>query len=121
SIDYMQEQVPFLNALYFLPFIVIILGFLSLGPLTVMVLVAGILEGMSLPYPSELIVLAVTSGSVISILISPLIMPVIVLSAVNRLPLVTNGLRFNWKFAIAFYLLIQLYLQIASHLPFFSP
>lgn len=121
GITYIQSVIPFLNELAILPFLVILLGFVGLGPLTVMVLVAGILESMSLPYPPELIVLAVTSGSVISILISPLIMPVIVLSAVNRLPLVTNGLRFNWKFAIAFYLLIQLYLQVASHLPFFSP
>ena len=102
SLHYVQSHLPFLNPLYFLPFIVILLGFLSLGPLTVMVLVAGILESMSLPYPPELIVLAITSGSVISILLSPVVMPVIVLSASNKLSLFTNGIKFNWKYAVVF-------------------
>src|SRR5699024_4865108 len=111
SIDYIQTHLPFLNPLYFLPFIVIILGFLGLGPLTVMVLVAGILESMALPYPPELIVLAITSGSVISILVSPLIMPVIVLSAANKLSLITNGFKFNVIYAIVFYVVVQIYIQ----------
>lgn len=108
---YMQSHLPFLNVLYLLPFIIIILGFFSLGPLTVMVLVAGILENMSIPYPPELIVLAITSGSAISIVLSPLIMPVIVLSASNGLSLLKNGITFNYKFAIMFYVLIQVYIQ----------
>jgi hypothetical protein len=112
SIHYIQTHLPFLNPLYFLPFIVILLGFMSLGPLTVMVLVAGILESMTLPYPPELIVLAITSGSVISILISPLIMPVIVLSSANGLSLFKNGLTFNWKYAIVFYIIVQIYIQV---------
>lgn len=106
-----QEVLPFFNMLYFLPLIIIILGFMGLGPLTVMVLVAGILESISLPYPPELIVLAVTSGSAISILLSPLIMPVIVLSAANGVSPFKNGLRFNYKFALVLYVLVQIYVQ----------
>ncbi|WP_164669793.1 hypothetical protein [Virgibacillus doumboii] len=109
----LQEVLPFINILYFLPLIVIILGFMGLGPLTVMVLVAGILESISLPYPPELIILAVTSGSAISILLSPLIMPVIVLSGTNGLSALKNGLKFNYKYAIAIYVLVQIYVQIA--------
>lgn len=119
SLSYVQEVFPFINILSLLPFIIIFLGFVGLGPLTVMVLVAGILESMSFPYPPELIVLSVTSGSVISILISPLIMPVIVLSAANNLSLFTNGIKFNWKYAIAFYILVQTYLHIAVYFGFF--
>lgn len=115
GLNYMQDHYPFINPLYLLPFIVIILGFMGLGPLTVMVLVAGILQGMALPYPPELIVLAVTSGSVISILLSPLIMPVIALSASNGISLFTNGIKFNWKYAIAFYVIVQLYIQTMIH------
>jgi len=120
SIDYIQETFPFINVLYLLPFIIIFLGFIGLGPLTVMVLVAGILESMSFPYPPELLVLALTSGSVISILISPLIMPVIVLSVSNKLSLFTNGVKFNWKFAIMFYIIVQIYLQTAVRLGLFT-
>jgi len=89
-----------------------LLGFLGLGPLTVMVLVAGILDSMALPYPPELIVLAITSGSVLSILLSPVIMPLIVLSASNGLSLFTNGIKFNWKYCIVFYIIVQIYLQL---------
>lgn len=120
SLTYIQEILPFVNVLSLLPFIIIFLGFVGLGPLTVMVLVAGILESMSFPYPAELIVLSVTSGSVISILISPLIMPVIVLSSANKLSLLTNGIKFNWKYAIAFYILVQLYIQTAVYFNFFT-
>jgi len=112
GLNAIEQAVPWLNPLFLLPFIVMILGFFGLGPLTVMVLVAGILESMALPYPPELIVLAITSGSVLSILLSPVIMPLIVLSAANGLNLFTNGIKFNWKYCIAFYIIIQLYLQL---------
>ncbi|WP_430790634.1 hypothetical protein VBD025_06985 [Virgibacillus flavescens] len=115
GIRYIQEIFPFINFLYLLPFIVIILGFLGLGPLTVMVLVAGLLESISLPYPPELIVLAITSGSVISILLSPLIMPVIVLSASNGLSLFKNGIQFNLRYSIIFYIVVQVYVQTMIH------
>lgn len=111
SIYTVQQALPFLNMLYFLPFIIIILGFFGLGPLTVMVLVAGILESIYLPYPPELVVLAITSGSAISILLSPLIMPLIVLSGANGLSAVTNGIKFNWKYAIVIYVVVQVYVQ----------
>src|SRR5699024_10202552 len=107
----LQSKIPFLNVLYLLPVIIIILGLFSLGPLTIMVLVAVYLEQMAIPFPPELIVLAITSGSAISIVISPLIMPVIVLSASNRLSLWKNGLQFNYNFAMALYILVQLYIQ----------
>jgi len=106
-----ENFIPFINPLFLLPFIVIILGMVGLGPLTVMVLVAGILSSLNLPYPPELIVLSITSGSVISILTSPVIMPVITLSASNGLSLFTNGIKFNWKFSILFYIVVQIYLQ----------
>ncbi|MFC4023517.1 hypothetical protein ACFOUV_06745 [Oceanobacillus longus] len=107
----MQEILPFLNVLYFLPFMVIILGFVGLGPLTVMVLVAGILETIYLPYPPELIVLAVTLGSSISILLSPVLMPIIILSGANGLSGFKNGVLFNWKYALVIYVLVMGYVQ----------
>ena len=109
---YMTDAVPFLNFLYVLPFVVIILGFIGLGPLTVIVLVSGILQGVELPYPPEIVVLGITSGSVISIMLSPLILPSIILSSVNGVSIVKNGLLFNYKYAIAFYVMVQIYLQL---------
>lgn len=112
GLNNLQSVLPFVNPLHLIPFIVILLGFFGLGPLTVMVLVAGILESLGLPYPPELIVLAATLGSVISTLISPAIMPVITLSAANGLSLFTNGIKFNWKYCIVFYIIVQTYIQI---------
>lgn len=111
-----QEIVPFLNPLTIFPFVVILLGFMGMGPTTVMVLVAGILQSIHLPYPPALIVLAITSGSAISIMLSPLIMPVIVLSASNKLSLLKNGIQFNILYAFGFYLVVQVYIQFAIHL-----
>lgn len=112
SIHFIEKQIPAMNLLYFLPFIVILLGFMGLGPLTVMVLVAGVLNNIALPYPPELMVLAITSGSVISILLSPVIMPVIVLSSSNGMSGFKNGLQFNWLFALCFYIIVQFYIQV---------
>ena len=109
---YITDAVPFLNFLWVLPFVVIILGFIGLGPLTVIVLVSGILQGVELPYPPEIVVLGITSGSVISIMLSPLILPSIILSSVNKLSIIKNGLLFNFKYAIAFYVMVQIYLQL---------
>ncbi|SFF72505.1 hypothetical protein SAMN05216353_1077 [Halobacillus alkaliphilus] len=109
---YITDSVPFLNFLWVLPFVVIVLGFIGLGPLTVIVLVSGILQGVELPYPPEIVVLGITSGSVISIMLSPLILPSIILSSVNKLSIIKNGLLFNFKYAIAFYMMVQIYLQL---------
>ncbi|MCA0969293.1 hypothetical protein LCM20_01660 [Halobacillus litoralis] len=109
---YVTDAVPFLNFLWVLPFVVILLGLIGLGPLTVIVLVSGILQGVELPYPPEIVVLGITSGSVISIMLSPLILPSIILSSVNGLSIIKNGLLFNFKYAIAFYFMVQLYLQL---------
>src|SRR5699024_4132819 len=77
GLTYMQAHYSLINPLFILPLIVLALGFLGLGPLTVMVLVAGIVSGMELPYSPELIVLSITSGSVLANLLSPVVMPVI--------------------------------------------
>lgn len=112
SLFFIENSVPFLNFLMILPFVVIALGFLGLGPLTVIVLVAGILENVDLPYPAELVVLSMTSGSVISVLLSPLILPIIVLNTSNKLGLLKNGFSFNLVYSIVFYFIVQIYLQI---------
>jgi hypothetical protein len=116
GINALQELIPFINVLHLLPFMVLILGFLGLGPLTVVVLVGGILQNLHLPYAPELIVLTVTSGSALSILLSPLLMPVIVLSNANGLNSFKNGMKFNWKYATVIYVMVQVYVQTMIHL-----
>lgn len=107
----LTTYVPLLNPLMILPFVLVILGFIGLGPLTVMVLVGGILQSIHLPYPPELIVLTLTLGSAISMIISPLVIPIIVLSGSNGLSVVKNGLKYNLIYACFLYLLAQIYIQ----------
>lgn len=112
GIFYAGDVIPFLNVLWLLPFVLIFLGLIGLGPLTVMVLVGGILQSVSLPYPPELVVLSLTCGSVIAILLSPFVLSVIVLSGTNGLSVFKNGMKFNLIYAGVFYLLVQTYLQL---------
>ncbi len=109
-----EGAVPFVNLLTLLPFIPMILSFFGIGPLPVLVLVGGVLQNVSLPYPPELLVLSITSGSVISALLSPFILPAIVLSSENGLSIFKNGFQFNIVYAAAFYLFVQMYLQLVS-------
>lgn len=106
------ETIPGLNFLWVLPFIVLLFGFFGLGPLTVMVLLAEIVNSIQLPYSPELVVLAMTLGSALNILISPLVIPVVFLSSVNGISPVRNSILQNWKFAIGLYIIVELYLQI---------
>lgn len=106
------ELIPGLNFLWVLPLIVLLFGFFGLGPLTVMVLIAGIVKSIQLPYPPELIVLAMTLGSSLSVLVSPLVIPVLFLSSVNNISPVKNSIKQNWLFAIGLYFIVQLYIQL---------
>ncbi|PWA10032.1 hypothetical protein DCC39_12145 [Pueribacillus theae] len=112
GIYHWTENIPGLNFLWVLPFIVVFLGFFGIGPLTVMVIIAGIVKSIHLPYPPELIVLTMTLGSAISIMFSPVIIPVIFLSSINGQSPIENSIKQNWKFAIGFYLLVELYIQL---------
>ncbi|SDY26209.1 hypothetical protein [Salimicrobium album] len=114
-LEVVEGQVPVMNFLSLLPFIVVFLGFTGLGPLTVMVLVAGILTSIDLPYPPELIVLSVTTGSVISIILSPIILPAIALSGSNGINSFRNSIVYNWKFSLVFYAAAQVYVQSAAY------
>ncbi|MET3504204.1 hypothetical protein [Halalkalibacter oceani] len=105
------EQVAWLNLLWFLPFTVPLLAMGGLMPSTVMVLVGGILQHIPLPYPPELIVLALTTGSVFAVLLSPMIVPAIVLSGENGRSPLKNSLFSQWKFALLFYICTQAYIQ----------
>lgn len=112
GVHQVTSNVPGLNFLWVLPLIVMLLGFLGMGPLTVMVLIAGIVKSIHLPYPPEIIVLALTLGSSLSLMFSPVVIPVLVLSSVNGLSPIKNSFQQNWKFAIGFYFLVELYMQM---------
>lgn len=116
SINSVERIVPIFNILSIIPIIAILLGLVGLGPLTSMVLLTGILGGMDIPYPMEAVVLSLTLGNAIAILVSPLVMPVVLLSNTNGMNLIHNGFRLNWKYVCVLYISVQIYLQITVRL-----
>ncbi len=106
------ENVAFINFLTVLPLIVVLLGFIGLSPLTVMVLLGEIIQSIELPYSSELILLALTLGSSLTIMLSPLGIPVIILSNENGRTPWANSFKINWAYACTFYLFVEAYVQI---------
>lgn len=109
-----EESISIINILWFLPFILIILSFTGVGPLTSIILIGSVFQNINFPHPPELIVLSVSSGSVISVLISPFVISIIFISEVNGLSVFKNGLKFNLLYSLFFYILIQTYLQVIT-------
>lgn len=113
GIYHWSEETLGLNFLWVLPIIVLLLGFIGIGPLSVTVLISGILLTIYLPYDPEIIVLAMTLGSALSVLLSPLIIPSILLSSVNGRSTFENSVMSNWKYAIVIYIVVESYIQLA--------
>lgn len=111
SIYQLTDGIPGFNFLWVLPLIVVMLGLMGLSPLTVMVLLGGIVQSIDLPYPPELILLSLTMGSVITILLSPLVIPVIIISNENGRTPWQNAFKSNWAYAIVFYFVVETYAQ----------
>jgi len=110
------EKISFLNFLWFLPLIVLFLSLLGLMPSTIMVLMAGILQTITLPYSPELIVLSLSTGTVFAVLLSPLIVPSIIISSLNGRSSWKNSFQSNWKFALLFYIITQVYIQFIQYI-----
>lgn len=108
----MTSGLEWLNFLWLLPFFVLILGFSGLGVAVAVILVGGILQSIHLPYPPELIVFSLTIGSVMTIVTSPFMVGIILLSGQNGKSLIENGMRRNWAFAAVFYIVGQIYIQL---------
>lgn len=101
-----------LGFLLLLPFMILALGLIGMPPLPSMVIVGSVISGIHLPYPPDLIVLALSIGSVLSVLISPFAVPVILLSGANQQSPFINSFRQNMGYALLFMILALGYLQI---------
>lgn len=80
-------------------------------PSTIMVLIGGILEHIILPYPPELIVLSLSTETVFAILLSPVIVTSLIISSLNGRTPWENSFQSNWRFALLFYIVSQVYIQ----------
>ncbi|THE09921.1 hypothetical protein E1I69_20610 [Bacillus timonensis] len=106
-----SEKVSWMNFLFIIPFTLAFLGFIGMPPVASMVLVVGVLQGITLPYPAHLVVLSLATGSLLSILNSPFTTPGLLLSSVNGLSSFKNTFKRNWLFTLIFFTFAQLYIQ----------
>jgi len=105
------DQLPLVNILFLLPWIIVGLSFMGLTPLTNMVLLGGIIQSIHLPYPPELVAFSMTVGSMMGHVLSPITVAAVVLSAANGKSTWFNSIRSNWAFALLFYAASQIYVQ----------
>ncbi|PAV28392.1 hypothetical protein CIL05_17315 [Virgibacillus profundi] len=103
---------PLINLYMLLPFLMVLLGFVGLGPLTSMVLVGGLINSLSIDFIPELLVLSLTVGSAISIMMSPIGVSVIMLSTVSNIGKLELSLKSNYTYCLFIYLFSQVYIQV---------
>lgn len=115
------DQWHLLNMLFLLPWMIVILSFLGLSPLTIMVLMGSIIQSIHLPYPPELIAFSMTVGSLMGHVLSPITVAAIVLSASNGKSAWFNSVGSNWAYALIFYAAAQAYIQIVLLLQGLNP
>ncbi|WP_139311323.1 hypothetical protein [Bacillus sp. MRMR6] len=106
-------SLPWINLYMLLPFLMLLLGFAGLGPLTSMILVGGLLLNLPIPFTPELLVLSLTVGSAISTMMSPIGVSVIMLSTNGHVGKFTLSIKSNYVFCTLLYLISQIYIQVA--------
>ncbi|WP_218970534.1 hypothetical protein [Alkalihalobacterium alkalinitrilicum] len=102
----------FINFLVILPFLIVLFAFFGLPASASMVLVGGILQGVLLPYSPEAIVLSLTLGNVIGVLISPFMIPGVLLSSVNMSVPYRYTFASNKLYALCFIIVAIIYILV---------
>jgi hypothetical protein len=105
---------PWLDILFVLPLFILLLGLMGISPMTIMVLMSGLLLNISLPYPPELIVLSLGIGNVLCLMLSPFTVTVVMMSGANGKPPFHNSIKLNARFAIKFFVAALAYLWIIT-------
>lgn len=106
------ETVTFINFLMILPVFVMVFSFFGLPATASMVVICSIIGSLPIPYNPELLVISLATGTVGGILLSPFMIPGILLSNVNENNPYQNTFFENKLYVIGFLILAQIYLQI---------
>lgn len=107
----LTADAAWLNFLLLLPCAVVLFSLIGMPPLASMVLVLGIIQGIALPYPETLTLIALTLGVSISIMISPLNIPGLLLSSENGYSSYTNTFHQNKGYVLVLFVLVELIIQ----------
>ncbi|MDT8858907.1 hypothetical protein N0O92_01605 [Alkalihalobacillus sp. MEB130] len=106
------SSLKFINVYMLFPFLMIILGFLGLGPLTSMILVGGLLQTVSIDFIPELFVLSITVGSAMSTMLSPVSVPVVMISSLSSRGKWELSVGNNWVYSFIIYMMAQMYILV---------
>lgn len=107
----LTSDTAWLNFLLIMPCAVVCFSLMGMPPLASSVLVLGIVQVIALPYPPELTFIAVTLGVACCILISPINVPGLLLSAENGYSSYINTFKLNKWYVLALFALVELIIQ----------
>jgi hypothetical protein len=98
------------NILILLPLLITILGIIGIPPSGSIILIAGFVKNIPFSYSNETVLLSLTLGTVLSVLLSPLAVPSVLLSSVNGSRPWENSIQKNLYFALFFYVISEIYI-----------
>ncbi|MEH7246867.1 hypothetical protein V7114_08820 [Neobacillus niacini] len=98
------------NILIILPLIITSLGCIGIPPSGSIILVAGLIQNITFSYSNGTILLALTFGTVLSVLLSPLSVPGVLLSTINGLRPWENSIKNNFYYATVFFVIAEIYI-----------
>lgn len=95
-----------------LPLMIIALGFGGITPTVAVLFVTGALSAGALGVAPAAIVGAICLGQVVGLAVTPVALPLFLLSSLTGAEVTTVGLRWNWRYAIGLFVAAQLVLQL---------
>jgi hypothetical protein len=95
-----------------LPLLIIGLGFCGITPTVAVLFVTGALRAGALGVLPVAVVGAISLGQVVGLVITPVALPLFLLSSLARAEPITVGLYWNWRYAIGLFIAAQVVLQL---------
>lgn len=102
------------QTLIVLPLAVIVLGTIGVPAMVSSAMILSILQGHVLPVPGVLAASAVTLGVATISMAGPVVAPIFLLSSVTGQPTTLTGTRWNWRFSLVGFIVIEAVLQLLA-------
>lgn len=98
------------NLLLFFPLIITFFGMIGIPPSASMIMVVEFVNKLPYDYSNSTVLLSLTLGTAISVLISPIAVPGVLLSSINGQRPWQNSIQKNLYYAIVFFCISEIYI-----------
>ncbi|MEB3101696.1 hypothetical protein [Ferviditalea candida] len=105
-----------LNVYIFLVLMVIFIGAIGFPPIPLLVIIANIISTIPIGKSPELFMPSLLIGTTISLMLSPVTVPLMIMSNLNGLSMLRNGFVWNYMFGIVFLLVSIAYILLLEML-----